>query len=152
MAKQSKLVVGRSESINIPEWGIEGLLAKVDTGARTSALHVEDLVRLPDGHVLFHVIVSQKPHVKRIEVRAKAIKWGKVRSSSGHYTIRCFVSARAQIGPLEKEIEISLDSREKMAYRMLLGRKALEKDFLVDVSGRHRLTGPEKSAKKRKSG
>lgn len=149
MSKKEKLVVGRTEFIDFPEWGIFGLHAKVDTGARTSALHVEDLIRLPDNEVLFHVVVSQKPKPKTVAVRARILKWAKVRASSGHYTVRCFVSTRAKIGPLEKEIEISLDSREKMAYRMLLGRKALEKDFIVDVSKRLGLTKPKPKLKKK---
>ena len=55
--RDGKSVVGRSEYVAFPEWGIAGLHAKIDTGARTSALHVEDLEVLPDGRVRFHVML-----------------------------------------------------------------------------------------------
>jgi hypothetical protein len=135
-----KTVIGWSEYVEFPAWGIEGIRAKVDTGARTSALHVEDVELLPGGRVRFHVMVGRRPPYRRVEMDAEVIKHGRVLSSSGHYTMRYFVRTRVRIGPVEKEIEISLVSREKMMYRMLLGRRALARDFVVDVS-RHRVLG-----------
>lgn len=138
-AKTPKTTVGRSEYIDLPEWGIHDLLAKVDTGARTSALHVEDLQRLPGNRVGFRVILSRSKKSRSVHVEADVVKWAKVRSSSGHYSMRCFVRTLAKLGDVEKEIEISLDSRDQMNYRMLLGRKALAKDFVVDVAKQHAL-------------
>jgi hypothetical protein len=84
-------------------------------------------------------------------VKAPVVKHGRVRSSTGHWTVRYFVKTRIRIGPVEKEIEISLVSREKMMFRMLLGRKALERDFVVDVTKRHALSEPSvKSNRKKK--
>lgn len=138
-AKKPKTVVGRSEYVDLPDWGIRDLLAKVDTGARTSALHVEDLERLPGNRVSFRVILSRSKSGRSVRVEADVVKWAKVRSSSGHFSTRCFVRTRAKLGAIEKEIELSLDSRDKMNYRMLLGRKALAKDFVVDVAKQHAL-------------
>lgn len=137
--KKPKLTVGRSEYVDLPDWGIRNLLAKVDTGARTSALHVEDLERLPGNRVAFRVILTRSQKGRSVHVEADVVKWAKVRSSSGHYSTRCFVRTRAKLGAFEKEIELSLDSRDKMNYRMLLGRKALAKDFVVDVAKQHAL-------------
>ena len=134
---KQKFTIGRSEYIEFIDWGIVGLLAKVDTGARTSALHVEDLVELPDAEVQFRVILNMQRDAPSVIVRAPISRWAKVRSSSGHFSKRCFVRTRVRIGPIEKDIEISLDSREKMQYRMLLGRQALASEFVVDVSKRH---------------
>lgn len=131
-----KDVIGWTEYIDFPDWHIAGMKAKVDTGARTSALHVEDLKELPDGRVRFHVILSRKNQNKRVTVTAPILKWAKVRSSTGIYRKRCFVKTRVRIGHVEKEIEVSLVSRERMMFRMLLGRTAIERDFLVDVSKR----------------
>jgi hypothetical protein len=131
-----KDVIGWTEYIDFPDWHISGMKAKVDTGARTSALHVEDLKELPDGRVRFHVILSRKNQDKRVTVTAPILKWAKVRSSTGIFRRRCFVEARVRIGHIEKVIEISLVSRERMLFRMLLGRTAIERDFLVDVSKR----------------
>jgi len=147
-ARRPKVVIGWAEDVDLPEWGISCLRAKVDTGARTSALHVEDLAVLADGRVRFHVVVNRKHPRKPVAVCAPVVKWGRVRSSTGHYTMRCFVKTRVRIGNVEKIIEVSLVSREKMQYRMLLGRTALGKDFLVDVSKRHALA--RKSIRKKK--
>jgi hypothetical protein len=144
-----KTGIGWTEYVDLPDWAITGLHAKIDTGARTSALHVEDLTPLPDGWVLFHVILSRKHAHQRVEVRAPVTRWGRVRSSTGHYSTRCFVTTRVRLGPVVKEIEISLISRERMLYRMLLGRQALAKDFVVDVSRRHVMGGKPKAARRR---
>src|SRR5690606_15751335 len=111
-----RTVIGWSEYVDLPDWGIEGVHAKVDTGALTSALHVEDIEPAQDGQVRFHVILSRRHRHRRIEVTAPVVKWGRVRSSTGHYTVRCFVRTRVRIGPVEKEIELSLVSRERMVY------------------------------------
>lgn len=150
-APEKKSVIGWTEYVDLPDWGIGRLHAKIDTGARTSALHVEDLTPLPDGHVLFHVILSRKKAGKRVEVRAPVARWGRVRSSTGHYSTRCFVTTSIQIGSVVKEIEVSLISRERMMYRMLLGRQALAKDFLVDVTRRHVLGRKPKRTRRRPS-
>ncbi|HOF39682.1 MAG TPA: RimK/LysX family protein [Candidatus Hydrogenedentes bacterium] len=145
----AKTIIGWSEYVALPEWGISRLPAKIDTGARTSSLHVDNLQIVDAHHVSFEVVLSRKHSNRRIHVVTRIAKWGRVRSSTGHYHTRCFVHTRARIGAIEKNIELSLASREKMLYRMLLGRKALEKDFLVDVSRRRVLGKPEKPRQKR---
>lgn len=144
-----KTIIGWTEPIDFVDWGIEGLRAKVDTGARSSALHVEDLEILQSGRVRFHVILSRKHTHRRVEVVAPVAKWAKVRSSNGAYHRRCFVKAKVRIGDIIKVIEVSLVSREKMVFRMLLGRKAVEHDFLVDVSKRTTLGRKTKAPKKK---
>ncbi len=143
--RDKKIVIGWAEFVDFPTWHIDNLLAKVDTGALTSALHVEDLEVVGGNLVQFNVITSRKHAHRAVRVIAPIIKWARVRSSTGHYTERCFVRTNILIGTVEKEIELSLVSREKMQYRMLLGRKALEKDFLVDVS-RRRVFSRKKSS------
>lgn len=145
-----KTTIGWSEFIDFPDWEIHGLKAKIDTGARTSALHVEDLKQLGPSWVEFYVVLSTKGPQHRRRVRAEVVKWAKVRSSTGDYKRRCFVKTHVKIGSTLKEIELSLVSREKMLFRMLLGRKALEKDFLVDVSKRGILG--QRPAKKKAAG
>jgi hypothetical protein len=134
--RREKILIGWSEAVALPDWGISHLNAKVDTGARTSALHVEDLVESGPGHVRFNVVVSLKPHIVH-PVRAKVVRWGRMRSSTGHASQRLVVRTRLRLGTVEKDIDISLISREKMRYRMLLGRQALARDFIVDVARRN---------------
>lgn len=151
-ALHSKEIIGWTEYIDFPVWGIKGIKAKIDTGARSSALHVEDLKELPGGWVEFDVIIDRRKSHRRVGVRCRVIKWARVRSSTGVYTRRCFVKAKIRIAHVEKEIEVSLVSREAMLFRMLLGRKALEDDFLVDVNHRARLTEkPRKKSLKRRT-
>ncbi len=140
IALRQKHTLGWLEQIALPDWGIEGIEAKVDTGALTSALHVEDLTLLKNGKVRFRVVLDCDRPGGGVLVRAPVLKWARVRSSNGDYTRRCFVRTRVELGPVSKEIDLSLVSREKMLYRMLLGRKALKHDFIVDVSRRHLLS------------
>lgn len=146
-----KIVIGWMECVDFPEWHFGGVRAKVDTGARTSALHVEELELLPHDMVRFSVVINRRRPYRLVQVRAPLIRFARVRSSTGLYSERCFVRTRVRIGHLEKEIEISLISRERMLYRMLLGRMALEKDFVVDVSRRLLLGTTKLHSKKRPS-
>jgi hypothetical protein len=118
------LVIGWSEFVDLPDWGIRGLRAKVDTGARTSALHVDRVEERPRGRVRFEVVLDRS-RPGRIRVEARVRRRARVRSSSGHWTTRCFVATRLELGPLVREVEIGLVDREQMIHRMLLGRSAL---------------------------
>lgn len=145
--RHERTVIGWSEPVDFVKWGIRGLNAKVDTGARTSALHVENVEYLPENYVRFDVVLSRRNTQRRKRVTARISRWGNVRSSTGHYTERCFVKTKVRIGPVIKNIEISLVSRERMIYRMLIGREALDRDFLVDVSHRS-VHSPKKKMRK----
>jgi hypothetical protein len=133
---RKKTEIGWVEYIDFPEWGIKGIKAKVDTGARTSAMHVANLKEVEPGQVQFDVVYTHRPPYNTQTVTAKVLKWAKVRSSTGEYRRRCFVETSIELAGVTKKIEITLVCRKKMLFRMLLGRKALEKDFLVDVSKR----------------
>jgi len=146
--KPEKTVIGWLETVDFPDWGISGVRAKVDTGARTSALHVEDLVVGRNDVAHFVVVLSRNNKLRRVQVTAPVVRRARVRSSTGHYSMRCFVRTEVEIGHVRKEIDISLVSREKMLFRMLLGRKALEKDFLVDVTKRHVITEKPRTKKR----
>ncbi len=150
--KHDKHVVGWTEYVDLPEWGIEGIKAKTDTGARTSALHVDNIRKLKSGRIKFDVAIGRKKPFRYKTVTAKVLKRSKVRSSNGLYAERYFVAPLIKIGPFEKRIELSLTSRDDMLFRMLLGRKALEGDLLVDVSKRYPLSKPRKKKKKPTAG
>lgn len=140
---KDKLIIGWREFIDFPEWGIHKIRAKVDTGARTSSLHVEDVKLLKNDRIKFSVIVSEKLPLKRKKVIAKIIKRGKVKSSTGHNTHRWYVRTVIKIGKNERRIALNLTDRGGMNFRMLLGRTAIEDVFLVDVD-RSFLVGKEK--------
>lgn len=141
--------------MDIPSWNIRRLRAKMDTGARSSALHVENVEELPGGRVRFDVRLHKRKLDRRVTVEAPIVRRARVRASSGAAEQRIFVRALVQIGPVAKEIEMSLVSRETMIFRMLIGRSALSHHFLVDVSKRYlwgapkRRRGPTPSARRR---
>ena len=130
------VLIGWTEFVDLPEWGVKKLRAKVDTGARTSALHVENIKELPMGLVRFDVVLHRMKSDRRIQVKTGVSRRGRVRSSTGHQHERLFVKTVLQLGPVRKEIEVSLVDREKMIYRMLLGREALSGPFMIDVDRR----------------
>jgi hypothetical protein len=136
------LRIGWSEFVDLPEWGIRGLRAKVDTGARTSALHVENVQERPRGRVRFEVVLDRREGRVRVEARVR--RRARVRSSTGHWTTRTFVATRLELGPLTRDIEVGLVDREQMIHRMLLGRAALT-GCLVDPGRRSWLGRPGRS-------
>lgn len=145
------IVIGWTELVDLPEWGVKRLRAKVDTGARTSALHVENIEELPRDFVRFDVVLHRKKRDRRIHVKAKVSRRGRVRSSTGHQTQRIFVETTLRLGPIEKRVEVSLVDREKMIHRMLLGRAALSGPIVVDVDRRMALRPRKKKPGKKKT-
>jgi hypothetical protein len=136
------LIIGVTEYVDIPEWRISSLRAKIDTGARSSALHVENIHELGSGRVRFDVRLSRSQSERRVTVEAPIARHGRVRPSSGELEARIFVAVTVRIGPVEREIELSLVDRGRMIFRMLIGRRALAHAFLVDPSRRYLLKKP----------
>lgn len=114
------------------------LRAKVDTGARTSALDVDEVVPLPGGRVRFAVVL-RRDRSRRIRVEERVSRIARVRPSSGVSQTRYFVETTLRLGDVEKRVELSLVPRRGMLCRMLLGRTALAGDFLVDPDAAYRL-------------
>lgn len=142
------LILGWREAVSLPEWGISGIKAKVDTGTRTSSLHVEDVREAPGGNVRFRVVPRQgDPNL--LEITAKIKRVSRVRPSSGRIEKRYVVQTTMVLGPLEHAIEISLVSRTGMLCRMLVGRLALPDCVVVDPHLRY-LHGRPLVRKKRK--
>ena len=136
--KADKLeTIGWKESVDIPDWGIEHLVAKADTGARRSAIDVENITELPGNRVRFDIALHRNDRDFTKTITAPIAHQTHVRSSNGQQHERYFVRTKVRIGHRLKEIELSLVSRKNMICRMLLGRKALEGDFLVDSTEKH---------------
>lgn len=132
-----KKVIGWKETVDLPDWGIEHIVAKSDTGARRSALDVSHVMELPGNKVQFDIVIDRKDRSLTRTVVAEIAHQTHVRSSNGQQHERYFVRTRVAIAGMVKEVEFSLVSRESMTCRILLGRKALEDDFLVDASVKH---------------
>ena len=134
---EKKKVIGWKETVDLPDWGIEHIVSKSDTGARRSALDVSNVVELPGKRIQFDIVIDRKDRSLTRTVVADIAHQTHVRSSNGQRHERYFVRTRVAIAGVAKEVEFSLVSRESMVCRILLGRKALEDDFLVDASVKH---------------
>lgn len=135
--------IGWREWISLPSLGIASIKAKIDTGARTSALHAYDVRIDRSGHepiVHFRVHPLQRSTHETVETSAVLIDRRRVRSSSGHSSRRPVIRVPMVLAGRRIGIELTLTNRDEMGFRMLLGRRALRKRFLVDV-GRSYLVG-----------
>ena len=141
------VVVGWREIVALPAWDIPGVKAKVDTGARTSAIHVGEIEELPDGRVRFEVVVREKPRLRTRTVEARPVRKAIVKPSHGRVQERWVCRTTVRIGPIEREVELSLVCRKGMLCRMLVGRRALPDNVLVDP-GRKYLHGGVRLKKK----
>jgi hypothetical protein len=140
MRERPLRTIGAAEYVDFPDWGIRGLSARVDTGARSSALHVENVVELPGSRVRFDVRLRRDDPAARVTVEAKVSRRTSVRSSTGTEAPRLFVKAYVRLGGVEQAIEVGLVDRGRMLFRMLLGRSALARRFVVDVTKRYALS------------
>ena len=129
--------VGWLETVSLPDWGIKTLVAKIDTGAKTSSIHVENLQPLDDNHIQFDVVMSRRNPNKRVTITEKIVRDVVVKSSTGTKTHRYVVQTTMVLGGVSKVIELTLTSRKRMLRRMLVGRQALEHTFLVDAGKTH---------------
>lgn len=148
-------LVGWKEYLDLPELGVFRLKAKVDTGARTSTLHVDHLEVLdvfPDGSEW--VEISLRPDRRRPEhqvtTRVKVLRRLRVTDSGGHPEVRPVIETEMVLGPVRKRILLTLADRSGMLFRMILGRKALEDDFHVDVASKYRLRRWHRKGRARK--
>jgi hypothetical protein len=113
--------VGWCERVQLPEWGVR-LKAKIDTGARTSALHVTAMKRL--GPSLLEVELPAG-RGKTARVRVEVREWTLVRDSGGHAERRPVVETLLKLGAVERRVRVSLTNRGDMRFPMLVGRTAL---------------------------
>ena len=129
------LKVGWREWIALPELGIPALKVKVDTGARTSALHTFSLETFEvDGQL--KVRFGVHPLRKRLDIEifclADVIDQRIVKDSGGHREERVIIRTPVRFGQMEWPIEVSLTKRESMLFRMLVGRTAMADKLIVD--------------------
>jgi hypothetical protein len=141
------LVVGWREWVALPGLKVDRIKAKIDTGARTSSLHAFDIELLKvDGKdfVRFKVHPLQRQSRKVVQCEAELYDQRYVRSSSGHSTLRPVILTQLKVGSHLWDIELTLTNRDKMGFRMLIGRTAIRRHLLVH-SGRSYILGKKSS-------
>lgn len=142
-----KTIIGWREWIALPDLAIPYIKAKVDTGAKTSALHafyVESFERDGKPWVRFGVHPLQASLGQVIECEAPVKDVRRVTDSGGHAEMRPVIETTMVVQGEMRLIELTLTDRETMMFRMLLGRSALKRRFVVD-SGKSFLLGGDKS-------
>ena len=142
-------ILGWREWVSLPGLGIDRIKAKIDTGARTSALHAFD-VRLVEDHdkklVKFCIHPEQKNLDKVIECEAVLLDEREVKDSGGHSENRYVIETDILIGSQLHTAEFTLTNRDSMGFRMLIGRTAMKGHYLVDP-GKSYVTGKRKKTK-----
>jgi len=131
----SRLCVGWREWLALPDLGIDAIKAKIDTGARTSALHAFEVIPFrQDGRDLirFRIHPIQRRMDIAFQCTAEVIDRRWVSDSGGHKELRYVIRTSVCLGPDTWAIEITLTDRDPMRFRMLLGRTAMLGRLLVD--------------------
>jgi hypothetical protein len=134
--KKEKTILGWREWISLPNLSKLPIKAKVDTGAKTSVLHAHN-IEIVERHNKTWVTFEVVPSIKtRHPILAKAllIDYRTVKSSMGETTKRPVINTIIRVGPEEYSIELTLVDRSLMGYRMLIGRQALRRRFLINPS------------------
>lgn len=131
------LTIGWREWVALPELGIRSIKAKIDTGAKTSALHAFDIelfTRRGVDFVSFKIHPLQRNRYYTVVSEARLVGNRRVKSSGGHESDRPVIKTRVCIGPHSIIAELTLAGRDAMGFRMLLGRDAIKHRFLIDAN------------------
>lgn len=128
--------IGWREWVGLPDLGMPSIKAKVDTGARSSSLHaidVEDFHKEGVDWVRFSVYPVQRKTRRVVRVEAQVLEYRSVRSSSGVAAMRPVIVTNVDLLGVIWPVELTLAARDEMSFRMLLGREAFRRRFLVDA-------------------
>ena len=134
-AQEGFSIVGSTEFVSVA--GVKNLPAKIDTGADSSAIWASNIDMRADGVLSFTLFDPSSPFYTGETLTTTSYKARVVRSSNGHEQIRYLVSLPLELGGKTLETSFSLADRSKNRFPILIGRKTLEGNFLVDVSIRH---------------
>ena len=146
------VVAGWREWISLPELGVDWVKAKVDTGARSSAIHARDVTVLRRGTIdvaSFELHPWQGSELDAMRVELPIVDRRIVRSSTGHEEERLVVATTIRLVGLDIEAELTLTNRDEMGFRMLVGREALRGRCLVDPGRSYLGPRPSRAVRRR---
>jgi ribosomal protein S6--L-glutamate ligase len=142
---QEKVIVGSEEWCAFPELGIPTIKARVDSGAKTSALHAVNIAPFQkddENWVRFDINPIQNNTKTVIHCQAPLVDKRVVKSSSGFREQRYVIRSEIQVGETIWPVELTLTNRDSMGFRMLLGREAMSGRLLVDPEQKYLLGQP----------
>lgn len=132
-----KTIIGRIDKANFPEFSLSNISVKVDTGAYTSTIHTHDIQEIvinKEKHIEFQLLDPTHPEYNPKKFRTKHYKKKRVKNSFGKSEQRFVIETVILIFGEEYPIELSLSLRSDMKNPVLLGRKFLNRRFIVDTS------------------
>lgn len=132
-----KYIIGRREKVDFPDLGLYEIDAKVDTGAYTSAIHCHEVrvISSKNGKLVsFKLLDPLHPLYQKKVFKLPLVKKKTVKNSFGQKEIRFIVKTVIELFDRKTAIELSLANRSKMDFPVLLGRKLLNKNFIVDTA------------------
>jgi len=134
MARKLK-TIGWREWVSLPELGVPEIKAKVDTGADNSSLHAFNITRFDDDGrplVRFEIHPRQRKRRPVIECVAEVVGERKVKNPGGRTEVRPVIRTKLLIAGEELDALVNLTTRDQMTFRMLLGRRTVRENFVVD--------------------
>lgn len=136
--RTKKITIGRYETISFPQFGINGIDAKIDTGAASTSIHAHKVWTTinDDGDEILNFELFDPKHDRYDGVihRCESFKQKIIRSSNGKKEKRYVIKTTAVLGQKKRKTEINLTNRKKMKFPVLVGRRLLRNGFLIDVS------------------
>ncbi len=137
LERKDKIVIGRRETAQLLNFGLENVQVKIDTGAYTTSIHVShcqesngklEVVFLDENHTSFN---PKLIYFDKFRIR-------KVKSSTGQVQSRYFIFGQISIAGLTFQTEFSLTERKGMRFPILIGRKLLNNNFIIDTSTKYK--------------
>ena len=152
---RDKAIIGWREWVALPELGGERIKAKIDTGARTSAIHAFGIRPFErDGHRFVRFSLHPVQHHRNpvVDCEARVVDERIVTSSNGKQEHRYVIETSVRLGEADWPIEITLTNRDEMGFRMLLGRAAVRRRFVGDPGSCFRLSRRPAARKSKSAG
>ncbi len=144
-------VIGWREWVKLPDLGVKNIKVKVDTGARSSALHVyelEEFTKEDEAWVRFKIHPNQRNGKKVVKAEAKILEFRSVKNTGGKSTKRPVIITHVTMLGTNWPVELTLANRDEMGFRMLLGREAIRRRLIVDPGGSYYNGTPKRKKKK----
>ena len=131
-----KITIGRSDKADIPELALSGIDVKIDSGAYTSSIHctkIEEIKTKGEPFLQFTLLDPEHPFYNHKEFISKNYSSKKVKSSNGVAEMRFMIQTEIIIFNKKFPIHFTLSERRDMKFPILLGRKFLNKKFMIDT-------------------
>lgn len=138
--------VGWRETVSLPKFKLKDLRAKIDTGAKTSALHADkiEVITVNGKKIVKFLFITEEG--KHLTIKTPFIEERAIKSSNGDKTLRPVIKTEIKMGKEQFEIEVTLINRDLMGFKMLIGREALNGRFVINPA-KHNLLNKTKKEK-----